>query len=362
MPKISRFESEILNRTREKTSSLSEEEVFERVLAAILPLKEKLKLESEYVELKRTEENGLAVCSRDEVLTALEYIQGENENRIEIPRRNYILEKRGPLRREADGTLHVEIESFSQPPEEAPLTFRFLKPFDNWYATYKLKHSVDLPNLNPANLEKIRVTVSDIAQKLEINPKESVQIDIGIGIRDSTSRRDSLDFLKNKRVISTYKLDDFEDSIEVRLNVDSFLAFKQKLQSHYEEKILGKKPSATSKQIPTGLRWEDIGIKFQDSETVRIKAKEWVQTVTFRDMGFEDKRNRKPNEQWELLLLLSEKHGQMSWERSDAKPKWKKTKQRLSDSLKLYFEIEDDPFLPYSIEGQYKVKFKLLPE
>jgi hypothetical protein len=78
--------------------------------------------------------------------------------------------------------------------------------------------------------------------------------------------------------------------------------------------------------------------------------------------GFEDGRTRQPNYQWALLRLFAAKKGELSWENSEAADKLKKRKQALSETLKAYFNIDDDPFHPYRDEKTYRTKFKLKAE
>ena len=40
----------------------------------------------------------------------------------------------------------------------------------------------------------------------------------------------------------------------------------------------------------------------------------------------------------------------------------KKQKQLLSDALKDYFGINDDPFFPYKTAKEYKLKIRLIPD
>ena len=89
-------------------------------------------------------------------------------------------------------------------------------------------------------------------------------------------------------------------------------------------------------------------------------------------MGFEDQRSKKPNVQWKFLYKLAQYSGDLTWiftsyrKRVDSHPistpKAKKWKQRLSDALKDFFQIDEDPFYDYKMQKAYKTKFSLLPE
>lgn len=134
--------------------------------------------------------------------------------------------------------------------------------------------------------------------------------------------------------------------------------------------IMGRFPTPLSPakeiypiKLPPETRWEDITIRFQDGENVRIKAKNFRTKITYKDMGFADTRsNLKPNQQWLFLYYLAMHHGRLphgdpAW---DAGPKTKK--YLLSKTLKEYFQIQEDPFYLYERVGTYQTKFSLFPE
>ena len=84
-------------------------------------------------------------------------------------------------------------------------------------------------------------------------------------------------------------------------------------------------------------------------------------------MGFEDEKKKQPNSQWSFLKLLATKNGELSWDNNnDMSQKQinsaKKKKQMLSDALKAYFQIDEDPFENYRTEKAYKIKITLTPE
>ena len=157
-----------------------------------------------------------------------------------------------------------------------------------------------------------------------------------------------------------------------------------------------KDPRATAEQslsLPPDVKWQDIAIRFVDGHNVDIKYKDKIIRSDYKTMGFEDFKSRRPNKQWQLLERLAENNGEISWERSAAKSsdisktsqdfgyefdeeksirqnkgysiikipdKRKKTKQLLSQALKAYFRIDEDPFYPYDQVKAYKIKIKLI--
>lgn len=118
--------------------------------------------------------------------------------------------------------------------------------------------------------------------------------------------------------------------------------------------------------LPPDTKWENITIKFNDGHAVDIIVNKEEQSKTissnYASLGFEDSRAKKPNKQWDLLRLLSENHGEISWDIPEAIDKIKKKKQLLSKGLKFIFRISDDPFWPYKKTKSYQVKFTLISE
>ena len=142
--------------------------------------------------------------------------------------------------------------------------------------------------------------------------------------------------------------------------------------------FLNRLPTLSQKRItplklPSDTKWEHITIQFLDYDKIKIQApNKFNKVVNFRKMGFENQKNRKPNKQWELLYNLSRYRGDLSWtiatyrKKVDSHPlstpKIRKQIQRLSNTLKEYFNIIDAPFYNYIKIGAYKTKFFLLPD
>jgi len=115
-------------------------------------------------------------------------------------------------------------------------------------------------------------------------------------------------------------------------------------------------------ELPPDTTWEDITIKFIDGHNVNIKVKSISKDTDYKDIGFEDRRKRKPNEQWLLLELLAKRKRKLRWKDPEATTKMKKKKQLLAQTLKAYFQIDEDPFLPYDKQEQaYTIRIKLIP-
>ncbi len=127
--------------------------------------------------------------------------------------------------------------------------------------------------------------------------------------------------------------------------------------------IENPKEGITPIKLSRGGRWEDITIEFVDGYVVRITAPGFRGRTDYIRMGFENKKTLSPNVQWKFLQELAVSYGEMSWrDVTETAIRNKKRKQKLSDTLKQYFQIDKDPFLPYKQARKYKTRFHLFPE
>jgi len=154
----------------------------------------------------------------------------------------------------------------------------------------------------------------------------------------------------------------YEDYIIIHPSEDKpvYLKIKPNFIDIHPQRTKPKMPS--SLKPPANTHWEDITIKFIDGHNVDIKFKDKKRRSDYKEMGFEDKKRRLPNQQWDFLKLLAKSEGTLTWENSEANDSLKKKKQLLSQTLKVCFDIHEDPFLPYKQEKAYKIKITLIPE
>lgn len=120
-------------------------------------------------------------------------------------------------------------------------------------------------------------------------------------------------------------------------------------------------------KIPAGTQWHNIIIKFIDDETIEIHVKKLRHTANYKEMGMVGKgKSPAPNEQWNFLKVLAQCFGEITIKDPEAKDKYKKQKQELSETLRAYFSIDYDPFYPYQSGTEkrgnsYKIKMLLIP-
>ena len=288
-----------------------------------------------------------------------------------------------------------------------------LPSFEGWYPAYILKKNLTVDNLSLLNLEKVYALVLDIDDKIQVSPSPTVTIGVRsinawrfkllqsniiveVTRRTREFRKDALDYLKSQDIINTYELKNYQDEVTLNLNIPKFEKLKTEVIKVYAEWKKGSEEQTKkieSIKLPSNTRWENIAIRFIDGHNIDIKAKGETFRSDYKLMGFEDKRSRSPDKQWELLIKLSENNGEIDWQsrpqskgvnRRLAKQQFgfeedgneetqnrgfsykkapdstKKTKQLLTKKLKAFFGIEEDPFFPYRKEGCYKIKITFI--
>jgi hypothetical protein len=193
-------------------------------------------------------------------------------------------------------------------------------------------------------------------------------------IKNKQFMSDTLDFFKKECLNVDYLLkqkyypfvDNLIQSFEKGESFEICIPFLNKLPTPSQKRI-------TPLKLPSDTKWEHVTIQFLDYDKVKIQApNKFSKVVNFRKMGFENQKNGKPNKQWELFYDLARYRGDLSWtittyrKKVDSHPlstpKIRKQIQRLSNTLKEYFNINDAPFYDYVKIGAYKTKFSLLPD
>ncbi|MDD3101575.1 MAG: hypothetical protein PHE59_00280 [Patescibacteria group bacterium] len=122
-------------------------------------------------------------------------------------------------------------------------------------------------------------------------------------------------------------------------------------------------------KLPAGTIWENFIIKFEDKENILIQVRQYKERLSYKTMGFEDKRQTKPDIQWTFLKILADNYGEITPQNSEAKDSYIKAKEKLAKNLQDYFKIDYDPFFPYNHYNplkkkkvnSYQIKITLIP-
>jgi hypothetical protein len=113
------------------------------------------------------------------------------------------------------------------------------------------------------------------------------------------------------------------------------------------EGLLGQAPRSRF-PTPSGARWTDVQITIFATDSYQAKVSvrgSPLRTLTAADFGMEDKRTKKPNDQWTLLLGLAGGQGRFDRDLA-ARMKFtagKHHKLRLNEALRSTFGIAGDP-------------------
>ena len=236
-----------------------------------------------------------------------------------------------------------------------------------------------LEDLSQLNLEKIRSLILDIDDKLQLANNSEIMIGIKSNYYTEFlkntfldhqefigTREESLNYLKSQRIIIKYRPEykqiekplgtylgiDIIDrrnghliGFRILVDIQRFKDFKKEVEKIHKRKFTEDNSNSLEEfDLPEGARWEDIKIHFIDEHTVNILVQDKSYDKTYRELGFEDKRTRprRPNILWDLLKLLAEKNGILTWEDSGATHKVKNKKFRLSKQLKEIFKIKNE--------------------
>jgi len=190
-------------------------------------------------------------------------------------------------------------------------------------------------------------------------------------------RHDTLNSFKKEYLKVDYSLkqkyypfvDNLIKSIEKGESIGLVLPFLSQLSTPSKKRI-------TPLELPPDTKWEHIFLKFIDNESIEITGRDkYIRVATFREMGFENRKKsgRPPSALWHFLYALALTRGTLSWDILKEKVKKpdliykslqtaRKNKQLVSDKLKLFFNIDDDPIVYNRKEKIYQTKFSILPQ
>lgn len=123
----------------------------------------------------------------------------------------------------------------------------------------------------------------------------------------------------------------------------------------------GKTKDVIHFPTPSDAKWSDLKMTIIDyDKTVKIKVKrEKTITTNYKEMGFEDGRNRTPNDAWKRLIIFAENKGMLTKFSSTEKDKIEKDIQEIRNTLSVCFKIDGKPIPDYIKEEGYKTAFEI---
>ncbi len=106
--------------------------------------------------------------------------------------------------------------------------------------------------------------------------------------------------------------------------------------------------------------WGDIEIWFLSEERVQIHSGPSIETRNYSELGFEDRRNGKPNQAWVTLRVLAQENGIIR-DAANTGSQWPKVEKRMQEIRKVlrkHFSITADP-VPFVKGTGYRAKFTI---
>src|ERR1017187_6018721 len=119
-------------------------------------------------------------------------------------------------------------------------------------------------------------------------------------------------------------------------------------------------PSHRGGEDTGAAAWDAIEISFLSDERVQIRSGTSTETFNYGEMGFEDRRNGKPNRAWLTLRVLAEAGGIVRNAATTGRD-WttvEKRMQELRKALRDHFRVSADP-LPFVRGTGYQACFKI---
>lgn len=112
--------------------------------------------------------------------------------------------------------------------------------------------------------------------------------------------------------------------------------------------------------VPAGLKWEDVEIRFLTEETIHIKYQGVRRNFGFADLGFEDARSKgTPDGAWIFLRELATAPNNEIVRHPIAPAVAEKRVETLRKRLRTILGLGDDPFFSYRKEHCYRPRFKV---
>lgn len=114
---------------------------------------------------------------------------------------------------------------------------------------------------------------------------------------------------------------------------------------------------------PDGCSWNNIRIEFANDDEVLVSApKLKASRFSFAEMGMRNNKKtgvQQYNSQWVLLASFSKLHGRIRFQGIKGEERMRKQKQLLSNHLKKFFGIDDEPIK--NDHGDYVCSFIIAP-
>ncbi|HEY6000974.1 MAG TPA: hypothetical protein VI078_16940 [bacterium] len=128
---------------------------------------------------------------------------------------------------------------------------------------------------------------------------------------------------------------------------------------------LDEEPSTSNSLVLSGAdSWDQVALRFLEYDRVAVSIRgQRVKIADFSELGFMDRRTKKPNEAWKLLKAVAADDGLFRTKAGELLAARTKILARLQVQLKAIFGIADQPFKPYSRSDRgRRARFTATPE
>ncbi len=286
---------------------------------------------------------------------------------LRLPPAELTEEQRG-----SEGAIHSKNNNEEAHP--VPLVSRAPKPpspirHGSWRPPELIKQPRKLPTDYPDTLSLRTLAVINEAREKEKFPRRSQLLDfckqvlanltpdfygeVQAARLQGPQALSHLDELLDSLLFYNEKIESAQDNLRQELKRSKeWAAFIREL-SRAEQQALGS-PQSSGAGAAT---WDTIEISFLSDERVQIRN---GKTYNYAELGFEDSRNRKPNQAWVTLRDLAEGKGIILIDARRVLP-WPKVEKRIQEirkALRHHFGISSDPFLFKEGIG-YQARFKI---
>jgi hypothetical protein len=119
---------------------------------------------------------------------------------------------------------------------------------------------------------------------------------------------------------------------------------------------------ATRFPTPPDARWEEVSIRFITQHQVHVRVRGEAGAYEHTQMGMASRRNDQPTKQWELLQLLADHRGELTWSDFGADRKIEHRRLLLARQLREFFGIDGDPFDKLPRGRGWRTLFTVIPE
>ncbi|OGV53698.1 MAG: hypothetical protein A2X49_12705 [Lentisphaerae bacterium GWF2_52_8] len=113
---------------------------------------------------------------------------------------------------------------------------------------------------------------------------------------------------------------------------------------------------------PTGTKWEDVLLHFNDGHRLTICIGEMQKTFTYSEMGMSSRKDGEPTKNWSFLRMLASCDGVLAKADAAGGESLKTRKKELCKVLCEFFRLESEPVFWDDVQKAYVCRFQIRPD